>query len=947
MKKNCFFCIVLDFCYFCSQSKYTIMERKILFLFLSAILAMYAGAEKKPLDHSVYDTWESVDRVAVSNDGLYAVFVVAPQDGDSTLYITNMKTQVAVRIDRGFNAQVTDDSKYVVFQIKPTQDEKKDARIKKKSADEQPVDSIGWLRLGTQKVEKFPKVKSYKMPEKASVFFAYTTRMPKDTAVQKKDEKPESLIVYYFTSETYDTIPYVNNFVVSKNGNYLAYTTKPLEKDSTAVPGVYLFDTKSHQTIALMESKGDYKLQSFDEGASQFAFFATTDTTKREPKVYNLYYSQTSNPAVRLIADTLSLQMPANWAVNTFRNITFSRDGSKLYFGISPIITPKDTTLDESQLAKLDVWHYNDDYVQPMQLKQLRQETNRSYLCVFDVSDLSRFIQLGSPDLDNISLSDRGDGEYALGTSTKGYRIESQRTGYSLNDVFTVSTRTGECTLVAKAMSNRPSISTTGKYLTWFDRDSYQWFIYSVESKTTRCVTEGLDVHFEDTTGQRPDRYGSFGSMGWSKNDRFFYIYDQYDIWQIDPAGKLSPQLITKGTGRKEKIVFRHIKFDSDVEYIDTDKPLFLTAFNKATKEAGYYTLQATGKYPLQKRVMDQKTFPSIVKAKNADVYVYTKADFQTPPDLWQTADLWKNEKQLSRINPQMNDYLWGTVELVSWKSKEGYDLQGLLYKPENFDPEKKYPMIVYFYERHSDELYRYFAPGPSRSTINFSFYCSRGYLVFTPDIYYVNGHPGRSAYNSIVAGTEMLCQYPWVDKDHIGIQGQSWGGYQVAYLITQTDMFAAAGAGAPVSNMTSAYGGIRWESGVVRQMQYEHQQSRIGKTLWDGLDLYIENSPLFHADKVNTPLLITHNDNDGAVPWYQGIEYFVALRRLNKVVYMLQYNGEAHNLVQRHNMRDLAVRLQQFFDHYLKGAPMPVWMKSGVPATEKGITWGLELVDD
>ncbi|MDR1674990.1 MAG: prolyl oligopeptidase family serine peptidase, partial [Tannerella sp.] len=281
--------------------------------------------------------------------------------------------------------------------------------------------------------------------------------------------------------------------------------------------------------------------------------------------------------------------------------------------------------------------------------------------------------------------------------------------------------------------------------------------------------------------------------------------------------------------------------------------------------------------------------------------------------------------------------------ELVYWKSKDGFDLEGILYKPEDFDSTKTYPLLIYFYERHADELYRYFAPGPSRSVINISFYCSRGYLVFTPNIHYVDGHPGQSAYNSIVAGAEMLCSYPWVDRQHIGIQGQSWGGYQVAYLITQTSMFAAASAGAPVANMTSAYGGIRWGTGVNRQMQYERQQSRIGKHLWEGLDLYIENSPLFFADKVETPLLIMHNDNDGAVPWYQGIEYFTALRRLGKTVWMLQYNGEEHNLTQRRNMRDLTIRLQQFFDHYLKGEPMPVWMRDGVPAIQKGRTWGIE----
>jgi dipeptidyl aminopeptidase/acylaminoacyl peptidase len=304
-----------------------------------------------------------------------------------------------------------------------------------------------------------------------------------------------------------------------------------------------------------------------------------------------------------------------------------------------------------------------------------------------------------------------------------------------------------------------------------------------------------------------------------------------------------------------------------------------------------------------------------------------------------------KKMHRISDINPQQNDYLWGEVQLVSWISAKGEKLEGLLYTPENLNPEKKYPLLIYFYERNSDNLHNHRIPSPSRSIINPTYCTSNGYVVFVPDITYGTGHPGKDCYDAVVSGTLAMCdQFEFIDRTKMGLQGQSWGGYQIAHLVTQTDLFTCAMAGAPVSNMTSAYGGIRWGSGLSRAFQYEKSQSRIGQPLWEAPELYIENSPVFFADQVNTPLLIMHNDEDGAVPWYQGIEYFSALRRLQKPVWMLVYNGAPHNLRRWPDRMDLDKRMMQFFDHYLKDAPAPVWMTDGIPAVKKGIEKGFEL---
>jgi dipeptidyl aminopeptidase/acylaminoacyl peptidase len=301
------------------------------------------------------------------------------------------------------------------------------------------------------------------------------------------------------------------------------------------------------------------------------------------------------------------------------------------------------------------------------------------------------------------------------------------------------------------------------------------------------------------------------------------------------------------------------------------------------------------------------------------------------------------NGVQISVANPQQSEYNWATVESVKWKAYDGQMLEGLLYKPENYDPNQKYPLLFYYYELNSDNLHNYQAPKPSASIINPTEYASGGYLVFVPDIRYQPGKPAQGAYNSIMSAADYLLKNYPIDDKRMGLQGQSWGGYQSAMLITMTTRFAAAMAGAPVSNMISAYGGIRWGSGLNRQFQYESTQSRIGATIWQKPDLYVENSPLFHLPKVQTPLLIMANDKDGAVPWYQGIELYNGLRRLNKPCWMLNYNEDDHNLTKLANKYDLSLRMRQFFDHYLMNAPAPTWMTTGIPATQKGKTLSYE----
>jgi dipeptidyl aminopeptidase/acylaminoacyl peptidase len=292
--------------------------------------------------------------------------------------------------------------------------------------------------------------------------------------------------------------------------------------------------------------------------------------------------------------------------------------------------------------------------------------------------------------------------------------------------------------------------------------------------------------------------------------------------------------------------------------------------------------------------------------------------------------------RKVSTANPQQAQYVWGKSELIEYINGDGKKLRAILTKPDNFDPSKKYPMMVYIYEELTAGLHSYGAPGVGTSVIPVR-YVSNGYVLLRPDIVYETGFPGESAEKCVIPAVNTVVAMGFIDPKRIGIQGHSWGAYQITHMITRTDLFAAVEAGASVANMISAYGGIRWGTGMVRQFQYEKTQSRIGAPPWDEPLLYIENSPIFWVRNINTPYLTIHNDGDDAVPWYQGIEFNMAMRRLGKEAYMFNYNGEAHGLRNRDNMKNWTVHMDEFFDHYLIGKPRPAWMDTGVSYLDRG----------
>lgn len=910
---------------------------------------------KKALDHTVYDSWKEIPYKALTPDGANAVFTVNPQDGDGKVIFYNLKSNTQDSVKRATDISLTFDSRHAIFKIKPQQDKVKELRRQKKKKDDLPKDSLGIYSFSNRKTEKVADVKSYKVPEKAGGWVAWQQEVKKEEKPKAGEAKPDpakkvkkprknsddtgyTLVLRNLTNSKETLFGYVTDYMFAKHGQGVLFSSTG--NDSTMNAGVYWYDLQKNELKNLHEGKPKYKYKglSISEDGTQTAFLMDSDTTKAQIKFYKLYHWKTGNASAQLLDVETSMGIPQNWIVSENYTPLFSKDGNHLFFGSAPKPVVQDTTLLTEEIVSVEIWRGDDSYIYPQQNRQLANEKKRSYLASINLAT-KELMQLADTEVPSIELGDEGNSATLLGETNVPYRKAITWEGSSANDLYLYNTKDKSRKKVATQIKGNASLSPKANFVYWFSLPDTAWFSYSVTTDRTIKLAPDLKVALADEEDDHPDYPSTYGAAGWTANDQQFIVYDRYDLWALDPENKKAPVNLTK-IGRQEKIVFRNVRLDVEQRFFDPAQELLLYAFNETTKASGYYTLSLKDR-KLTKLLMDNYRFGGVVKAKQADKILFTRESFREFPDVWVSDLNLSTPKKISDANPQMKNYFWGNVELVNWTSLDNLPLQGLLYKPEGFDPKKKYPMIVYFYEKESDNLHGYTHPTPLRSTINRSTYVSDGYLIFVPDIVYKIGFPGESAMNCIMPGVTQLISKGFVDEKNIGIQGHSWGGYQTAYMVTRTDLFKAGEAGAIVANMISAYGGIRWESGLSRMFQYEHSQSRIGGSLWEKPMHYIENSPIFFADKIKTPLLLLHNDADGAVPWYQGIEMYMALRRLNKPVWMLNYNGEPHWPVKRENRMDFQIRMKQFFDYYLKAAPMPPWMKEGVPAIEKGITKG------
>jgi dienelactone hydrolase len=937
--------------------------KKLFAAFVIAVCVAPLAAEpptaKKPITHDVYDGWKSIQGTKVSRDGIWVAYALVPQDGDGDLVVRNLKTNVEYRAARGRNPTITPDSRFVVFEQSPLKSDVDKARKAKRRPDEMPKSGVGVVNLSNGQVTTLAEhVKSFRLPEdpvRMVVYLRAAEPAPRGRggqerqdgddgqeakAAAKKHEPGTDLVIHDLAAATDATVAEVMEYAVAKDGSAVAYS---VSSRTPASDGAFVRKTADGSTKTLLTGQGTYKSFAFDAKAAQLAFVSDRDDYAAKASRFKLYYaSMSSNSASELTVPADTRAGPT--AVSENGRVEFSKDDARLFFGTAA--PPHAEADDAPEPVKVDIWNYKDPEIQPMQKVRADEERKRSFRAMITLAD-GKFTQLASPDMPELLTTTSGT--IALGVSDVPYRQLISWDG-SYDDDYLVSLSDGTRKQILKKANFPATMSPGSNYVLFFDDHDNNWHAIRTSDGQNVALTAKLGVKFQNETDDHPGPAGPYGSAGWTEGDQSVLLYDRYDIWEVRPDGTGGRKLTD---GRREQIVFRYSRAEqapaateeeggpgrrnTEDDAISATKPLILSAVNENTRASGLYRVTLNSSARPVKLLMLDKSVSVPIKARDADVYVFTLSRFEEFPNLWVSSGAFTDMKKISDANPQQADYNWGKSELIEYVNADGKTLKAILTRPEDFDPSKKYPLLVYIYEQLSGNVHRYVPPAPGGSSINVTRYVSNGYIVLQPDIVYDVGYPGDSALKCVLPATQKVISMGFIDPARVGIQGHSWGGYQITYMITRTNMFRAVEAGASVVDMAGGYGGIRWGTGMSRAFQYEKTQSRIGVPPWDNPKLYLENSPIYWIDKVKTPYLTMANDEDDAVPWQQGIQFFTAMRRLGKEAYMFTYNGEKHGLRQRENQKHWTVHLAEYFDYFLKGAAKPDWMEHGVPYLEKG----------
>ncbi|WP_133408571.1 S9 family peptidase [Parashewanella tropica] len=918
---------------------------------VTASVAMVPVSEAaKPLTLQDIMKFESLTKPVISDNGLTLAVEAKPDRGDSRVIVKLLSSQKHFDIQDAARPKVSADGRFVAM-VKTVPLLKRataDAKQKKKL-------KAGLILLDTQTGEQkvFKKVKSFEFNEAGSHLLVrldgFSKSKNKDEA--EKDKKAES-------KGEDKKQPKVDKFDKGYTVKLLALQ-KGTDTEFKNVTS-YQFDKAGKGLVLAINNVKDkqHKLERIDLASNQAKSLFNSDTLQlgsvatsndgkwaafTAGKAEDLPYGREYQLNLVSLEDgnITSFASTNDWKLNRYSKLSFSKDSSRLFFGRVPevsqqlklakIKTANDlyniNIIDDER--KLRVWNGEDPLIKPNEIKQYKNELKRTYLAVLDLGKQA-ITQLADPKVKNVQMSEQPT--RLLAKTDKPYQKMITWAGF-YSDYYLVDIGSGKQTKVLTQYPTywQPSLSPEGNYLAYYYLGNI--YLYDVANKTKTNVSKGLKVGFANEDHDYPSNPPGYGFGPWIDGEKAVLVYDKYDVWRLDIANGKMTKLTN---GRKQGVQFRVTGLPkSDVPtWLKSDEKVLLKGYNDRTKSDDFYRLNLAG--GTEQLSAEPVKLKVLARSKDAKTLVYSKERYDLFPDLFAAKDYLNPQQaeQQTDLNKQIEPFNWGSSELVQWTNSDGKPLDGVLIKPANYQDGKRVPVLVYYYRFMSDRLHS-FPDMKINHRPNFAWFVDNGYAVFLPDIRFEVGYPGPSSVKALTSGVQHLIDIGVADPKAIGIQGHSWAGYQTAYAVTQTNIFAAAVSGAPVSNMTSAYSGIRHASGLARQFQYETGQSRIGKPLYADPLKYIENSPVFYADRIHTPMMIMFGDKDGAVPWEQGVEMYLAMRRAGKDVVMLQYQNEPHHLKQYPNKLDYSIKMMQYFDHYLKGKPAPKWLSQGEPYYE------------
>ncbi|MBV7315353.1 prolyl oligopeptidase family serine peptidase [Shewanella sp. NIFS-20-20] len=917
----------------------------ILASFMMAGMTISVQAETEPRQLQLTDImkFESLVKPQLAANGQVMAVEVRPDRGDSHVLVKRTDNSKSYQMANAAKPIISQDGRFVAAELPITLLDKasKDKKaLKKLKAGMQLLDTH------TGEIQTFERVESFAFNQQGTALVIWFEPPEKDKKADKDNNQDDDasdavtpdksdvgrpMTVMLLKSQQALAFEAVNRYALAKASSQLLLSVVTDEGDL-----LLLIDAASGKQTPVHQSDDQVigALALSGDGQQQ-AFIVGDRTTHIDERVYQLRLVQAGN--VSKVADN------RHWPLNRYSQLRFDEQGRQLFFGRVPEVSrvlalEKITTTEDlydidkiSAQRNLNLWHGDDARIKPNEIKQYEAKVKQTYWAALDTKH-GRIQQLADPDVMDVHWPVAGD--QVLMSTDKPYLKMITWAGF-YRDYYVYDLKRGERRLVLtqQASSQRPSMSANGRYMVYFQQGQVK--LYEVAADRHVSLTAELGVPFANEDHDYPSSAPGYGFGPWLADDSGVLVYDKYDIWQLSTQGK-APIKLTSGRESAQQFRLTGLIDTKDkISTIEANQALLVTAYSERTKADSLHRVNV-GQSGTQLLMNDAAKVSVVARAELDDTLLLTKERYDLFPDLY-AAKLFApaDARQLTDLDKQRQPFKWSQAELVQWTGGDGRQLDGVLIKPTNYQAGKPVPVLVYFYRFMSDRLHA-FPQMKVNHRPNFAWYSDNGYAVFLPDIRFEVGYPGPSSVQALTSGVQKLIDMGIADANAVGIQGHSWGGYQTAFVVTQTPIFKAAVSGAPVSNMTSAYSGIRHGTGLARQFQYETGQSRIGESLFDAQQKYIENSPVFYADRIKTPMMIMFGDKDDAVPWEQGIEMYLAMRRAGKDVVLLQYEDEPHHLKKYPNKLDYSVRMMQYFDHYLKGAKAPMWLEQGEAYLER-----------